>query len=225
MKKPTVNVLYAPGTNSHKETMYAFERVGASAQLLMLSSVLKGDRRLDDADALCIPGGFAYGDHLGAGALAGQTLRNKLGDQLQLAATKPIIAICNGFQIAVRAGLFGDDVALNTNNVGTFRHDMRQHHVVESDTNSIWLQGLQGESLHFPCAHGEGRFQYTSREGWNVALRYPEDSNPDGSAENIAGISSADGLLLGLMDHPERLQDEPGNLDMFANGVKAVVGI
>lgn len=221
MTKPVVNVLYAPGTNSHKETLYAFDRVGAEARLLHLSAVLAGDERLDSGDALCIPGGFAYGDHLGAGAIAGQLLRNKLGDQLTNVAQRPVIAICNGFQIAVRAGLFGGDVALDINNVGTFRHDMRQHHLVDTDTKTVWLDGMAGQSLHFPCAHGEGRFVYKGTDGWSVALRYPEDSNPDGSTENIAGITDANGLIFGLMNHPERLLDEPGNLEIFANGVRA----
>ncbi len=225
MISPTVNVLYAPGTNSHRESIYAFERVGAKADVLMLSDVLSGARRLDDADALCIPGGFAYGDHLGAGALAGQILRRKLADQLGGVRSKPVIAICNGFQIAVRAGLFGDDVALNINNTGTFRHNMRQAHTVANDTKCIWLDGMQGQTLYFPCAHGEGRFQYTATTGWSVALRYPEGQNPDGSVDNIAGITSDDGLVFGLMDHPERLQDSPGNLDIFANGVRAIASV
>ena len=221
MTKPVINVLYAPGTNSHKETLFAFEKVGAEARLLHLSALLSGEERLDSGDALCIPGGFAHGDHLGAGAVAGQLLRNKLGDQLANAAQKPIIAICNGFQIAVRAGLFGDKVALDINNVGTFRHDMRQLHVVAEDNKSVWFDGLQGQTLKFPCAHGEGRFVFEDRDGWDVALRYPADMNPDGSTEDIAGISAGEGLILGLMNHPERLLSEPGNLEIFANGVRA----
>jgi phosphoribosylformylglycinamidine synthase len=216
-------VLYVPGTNSHKETLYAFERVGAKPRLLMLSSVLSGNETLDSADALCIPGGFAYGDHLGAGALAGQYLRHRVGDQLQAARRKPILAICNGFQIAVRAGLFGDDVALTVNNVGTFRNLVQQRHHVEPGSDNVWLSTLQGETLRFPCAHGEGRFLYSSRSGWRTALTYPPDANPDGSTDDIAGITTEDGLVLGMMDHPERAMDSPGNLEIFANGIKAAV--
>jgi phosphoribosylformylglycinamidine (FGAM) synthase-like amidotransferase family enzyme len=223
MSTPLVNVLYAPGTNSHKETIYAFERVGARAQLLMLSDVLGGERRLDEGDALCIPGGFSYGDHMGAGTLAGRFLQLKLSDQLASAARKPIIAICNGFQTAVRAGLFGEGVALTVNEAGTFRNIIRQPHIVE-DSSCVWLQGMAGQTLRFPCAHGEGRFVFRDKVGWEAALRYPDGQNPDGSADDIAGITSPDGLVLGLMDHPERLLDEPGTLDIFANGVKAAAG-
>jgi phosphoribosylformylglycinamidine synthase subunit PurQ / glutaminase len=222
MTKPTVNVLYTPGTNSHKETMWAFERVGAQANLLFLDEVLDGKRQLDDADVLCIPGGFSYGDHIGAGAVAGVFLREKLQEQLQRARRKPLIAICNGYQIAVRSGLFGEGIALTVNAGGTFRNIVRQRHQVDADTACVWLDGLQGSTLHFPCAHGEGRFVYENKDGWTAALRYPDGTNPDGSADDIGGITSDDGLLFGLMDHPERLLDEPGNLDLFANGVKAV---
>jgi len=220
-RRPVVNVLYAPGTNSHRETLHAFERVGAEARLIMLTSVLKGHERLDSGAALCIPGGFTYGDHLGAGALAGHLLAIKLADQLEAARRKPVIAICNGYQIAVRSGLFGSGIALAVNASGTFHNEMRQPHHVEEGTNSVWLTGLQGTTLRFPCAHGEGRFVYSERVGWRRALTYPPGTNPDGSADDIAGIASDDGLLFGLMNHAERYLDGPGNLDIFANGVKA----
>lgn len=223
MSRPVINVLYTPGTNSHRETLYAFNRVGGDARLLVLRDVLKGDTRLDSGDILCIPGGFSYGDHLGAGALAGQFLRGKLAEQLDAVSRRPLLAVCNGFQIAVRSGLFGSGVALAVNDAGTFRNIIRQRHLVEADTNAVWLDGLQGQTLQFPCAHGEGRFMYQNDDGWKVALRYPQGENPDGSTDNIGGISSVNGLVFGLMDHPERLPDEPGTMEIYANGVKAAV--
>lgn len=220
MNKPLVSVLYAPGTNSHRETMWAFERVGARTEMLFLSEVLAGKRRLGDTDALCIPGGFAHGDHLGAGNLTGQLLRSADSGVDSLAGT-PVLAVCNGFQIAMRSGLFGDGISLTENESGTFRNIIRQpHQVVES--NCVWLDGMAGSTLYFPCAHGEVRLVTTpGRELPPVALRYPPGTNPDGSVDDIAGITSVDGMLLGLMDHPERTPDEPGTLDIFANGVKA----
>lgn len=225
MSKPVVNVLFAPGTNSHKETMWMFEQAGAEARLLLLRDVLDGNAQLDSGDALCIPGGFAFGDHLGAGALEGKYLQLRLADQLARARQKPILAICNGFQVAVRSGLFGEGIALDVNESGTFRNIVRQPHIVEPNTDCVWLDGLQGSTLYFSCAHGEGRFSGTKTDAWEVALRYPEGHNPDGSMQNIAGISSPDGLVFGLMDHPERLSDEPGVLDIFRNGVKAAASV
>jgi phosphoribosylformylglycinamidine (FGAM) synthase-like amidotransferase family enzyme len=225
MSKPVVNVLFAPGTNSHKETMWMFERAGARAELLLLRDVLNGNAQLDSGDALCIPGGFAFGDHLGAGALEGKYLQLRLAEQLERARQKPMIAICNGFQVAVRSGLFGSDIALDVNESGTFRNIVRQPHIIEQSTNNVWLQGLEGRTIYFSCAHGEGRLTGKKTEHWEPAIRYPEGQNPDGSMDNIGGISSPDGLLLGLMDHPERLPDEPGTLEIFQNGVRAAASV
>ncbi|HEX2296684.1 MAG TPA: phosphoribosylformylglycinamidine synthase subunit PurQ [Actinomycetota bacterium] len=219
--KPTVNVLYFPGTNCQVETMRAFRHVGAEPRLVFIEAVLDGDARLDDADVLCIPGGFSYGDHLGAGTIAGLLLRTRLRDQLARCQTKPMLCICNGFQIAVRAGLFGEGVTLVDNDIGTFHNRPDQVHVVEGDPG-VWLNGLAGQTLTFPCAHGEGRFVFERHEGWRPALRYPRQANPDGSTDDVAGITSPDGLVLGLMNHPERHPGGDGNLALFENGVRAV---
>jgi phosphoribosylformylglycinamidine synthase subunit PurQ / glutaminase len=222
--RPTVNVLYLPGTNCQVETMRAFRRVGATPRLLFGTELLSGARRLDDADILCLPGGFSFGDHLGAGSVAALMLRTALGRQLAACRERLMLCICNGFQIAVRAGCFGPGIALAANDSGTFRNVPDQPHVVAADNGSPWLAGLQGRRLVFPCAHGEGRFRYTDRGSWRVALRYPDDANPDGSTAGIAGVTTADGLVFGLMNHPERAIAAEANLAIFANGVRAARG-
>lgn len=224
MSKVVVNVLYAPGTNSHTETLWAFSRVGADARLLLLREVLNGDAQLDNGDVMCIPGGFSFGDHMGAGSLEGQLLKHRLSEQFARVVQKPLLAICNGFQITMRAGVFGDGVTLLPNACGTFRNIMKQAHDVEQSTNSIWLKGLEGQRLYFSCAHGEGRLYVEDKDAsvaaWHAALRYPEGQNPDGSQENIGGISTNNGMCLGLMDHPERMLDDEANLEIFRNGVR-----
>ena len=132
-----------------------------------------------------------------------------------------MLCICNGFQIAVRAGLFGDGLALVENEQATFRDWPCQMHAVEASEPSLWLKGLGGEVLVFPCAHGEGRFVYGSTDGWRPALRYPNETNPDGSSAGIAGITSLDGMILGMMNHPERNIRSETNLAIFENGVAA----
>ncbi|MGH3823429.1 MAG: phosphoribosylformylglycinamidine synthase subunit PurQ [Pseudonocardiaceae bacterium] len=222
--KPTVNVLYLPGTNCHAETLRAFAHVGASPRLLFLFDVTSGKARLDDADILCIPGGFSFGDHLGAGAVAGLLLRTQLADQFDACQDRPILGICNGFQIIVRAGCFGSNLALKTNASGTFYDQPDQRHMVPADNDSPWLAGLGGEVLKFPCAHGEGRLIHNGSEDtreWRPALHYPDGANPDGSTGGIAGITSTNGLIFGLMNHPERARDPHVRLAFFENGVRA----
>jgi phosphoribosylformylglycinamidine synthase subunit PurQ / glutaminase len=217
--KPTVNVLYFPGTNCHAETVRAFERVGARAELVFASDVVAGRARLDGADILCLPGGFSFGDHVGAGVIAGLLVHTRMAEQYAACRRRPIIAICNGFQIAVQLGAFGPGVALEANDSGTFRNVPHQPHRV-LDNPSPWLRGLSGETLRFPCAHGEGRFTFLDRSGWLPALAYPPGENPDGSTDDIAGVTTPDGLVLGLMNHPERSQDD-APFAIFENGVLA----
>lgn len=221
--KPTVNVLYMPGTNCQDETVAAFAAVGATPRLRFAADLLNGDERLDDADILCIPGGFSFGDHLGGGTVAGTLLRSHLADQFEACRKRPLIGICNGFQIAVRSGCFGK-VALKVNSSGTFRNEDRQRHGVDEANDSLWLTGLGGQTLVFPGAHGEGRFHpdTTAQAEYLVALRYEKDSNPSGSFDDIAGVTSVDGLSFGLMDHPERAVDREVRLAFFENGVRAV---
>ena len=219
-----VNVVYFPGTNCDDETMRAFRLVGAAPELVFLDDLLTGSARLDSADIVCLPGGFAFGDHLGAGSVSAAVLRTVLADQLRASRERLMLCICNGFQVAVRAGCFGAGVALSTNDSGTFHDVPQQQHLVAPDNDSPWLDGLRGSELVFPCAHGEGRFGYAGPGSWRTALTYPPGRNPDGSMDDIAGITSADGMVLGLMNHPERAQHRAANLELFANGVKAAAG-
>lgn len=222
--KPKVNVVYFPGTNCQRETVRAFDTVGADVRVVFAEDAVNGRDRLDDADILCLPGGFSYGDHIRGGAVAAAMLTLGLAPQLAACREKPILCICNGFQIGVKAGLFGDGLTLAVNTSGTFLHRANQRHQVPDDHGTLWLKGLEGETLTFPCAHGEGRFIYTNRNGWRPALRYPADENPDGSVEDIAGIGDETGRIFGLMNHPERAQHRPINLAIFENGVNAVRG-
>lgn len=219
--KPTVNVLYLPGTNCHTETTRAFRHAGAQPRLVFLADLLAGHTRLDDADICCLPGGFSFGDHIAAGAIAALLLTTRLRDQYQACLTRPMICICNGFQIALRAGCFGPDVTLTTNHTGTFHNRPDQPHQIATDNPSPWLAGLAGATFRFPCAHGQGRFLHRSHTGWHTALQYPQAANPDGSADHIAGITTPNGLTLGLMNHPERATDPDTRLALFENGVRA----
>lgn len=220
--KPTVTVLSMPGTNCQAETARAFRDAGAAATIVLLADVLAGRERIDGADILCVAGGFSFGDHLGAGRVASVCLRGPLRVQFEAARARPMLGICNGFQILADAGAFGDGVRLSPNAQGRFCNRPRQRHIVRDDNPSFWLDGLGGAELVFPCAHGEGRFEASLESGWQRAIDYPAGDNPDGSWSDVAGVTSADGLVLGMMDHPERTPADAPCRALFANAVSSV---
>lgn len=207
-----VYVAYFPGTNCEEETMQAFRNAGASPELLLLSEA-KADRRVTDCDLFCFPGGFSYGDYIGPGAIAASMFRDQVAELLESGV--PILGICNGFQIMIRAGMFGSSVTLTMNDSGTFCSAPMKHRVESS--NCLWTKGLEGDILSFPAAHGGGKVVYTEQP--NVVLTYAGKS-PNGGP--IAGICSSDGRIFGLMDHPERRPDNSDGQKIFKNGVDAV---
>lgn len=216
----TTAILYAPGTNCHEETAAALARAGLPSSLLLLSDLLNGRVRLGDFDAAIIPGGFSYGDHLGAGRIFAMALVERLREPLAqfIAAEKPILGICNGFQVLAEAGILparsagNRKLALLANQSAHFED--RRVRLLVSGGNSIWTRGLAGRVLEMPSAHGEGRpftlepitrdrvaLRYTDERG-APASRYPD--NPNGAPDAIAGITDSTGFVLGLMPHPER---------------------
>ncbi|HEY3298923.1 MAG TPA: phosphoribosylformylglycinamidine synthase subunit PurQ, partial [Armatimonadota bacterium] len=101
--KPAVAVLYAPGINCHEETSFALELVGLEGRIVNLHDVLGGDDALTEYQAVIVPGGFSWGDHLGAGRVFGIHLVARLAAQLEqlVDSGKPVLGICNGFQVLV----------------------------------------------------------------------------------------------------------------------------
>jgi phosphoribosylformylglycinamidine synthase len=222
MIQPVTAILYAPGTNCHEETAAALELAGGRSELLLLRDLLDGRKRLAHYQAAIIPGGFSYGDHLGAGRIFGTLLVAQLRDQLVefLGAKKPLLGICNGFQVLAEAGILPlrspgkRTMALLENQSAKFED--RKIHLVVSREKSIWTENLEGQVLAMPTAHGEGRplFSETSSSnstrvvlrfadaGGKAATKYPE--NPNGAPDGVAGITDDTGMVLGLMPHPER---------------------
>jgi len=222
MSEALTAILYAPGTNCHEETAAAIELAGGKTELLLLHDLVGGRKRLSDYQAAVIPGGFAYGDHLGAGRIFGTLLAAQLGEQLQefINAGKPLMGVCNGFQVLAEAGILPGrtpgkrSMALLENQSARFED--RKINLVVSSTESMWTEGLEGQVLAMPTAHGEGRplfcetagsdsirvaFRFADAQG-RPATHYPE--NPNGSPGAVAGITDETGMILGLMPHPER---------------------
>lgn len=195
-----VAVVQFPGSNCDEDTVRAARRAGAEAYL-----VWHRDTDLRDADGVIVPGGFAYGDYLRAGAIA--RFSPVMGAVAALAeAGAPVLGICNGFQVLCEAGLLPGALLPNAGQRFLSRPVTVRVENAETPFTTAYAKGF---ILRVPIAHGEGRYVASAEtlealeaEG-RVVLRYVGE-NPNGSANDIAGIVSAAGNVVGMMPHPER---------------------
>lgn len=224
---PTALVITAAGINCDLELARAFALAGARVESIHLHTLVENPTIIDRFDLIGLPGGFSYGDAVAAGRIMAHLIRQRLFASLAGAVERgvPIFAPCNGFQIAVQAGLLPGPApgeawpseaptpvaALSVNQTGRFA-DRWTRVEIPDQTRCIWTQGLTGPESGFmlPNAHGEGRFvaenallDQLEGEG-QVAIRYAEGDNFNGSMRRVAGICDATGLVFGLMPHPER---------------------
>ena len=222
MSRATTAILYSPGTNCHEETASAIDWAGGKTELVLLRDLLDGRVRLDQYQAAVIPGGFSYGDHLGAGRIFATLMVARLYDQLVefLDARKPLLGVCNGYQVLAEAGILPGRtpgkraMALLENHSARFED--RKVRLAVSSERCVWTEALAGEVLEMPSAHREGRalfcdagtaarprvvFHYADEQG-RATTEYPR--NPSGAPGGVAGITDETGLVLGLMPHPER---------------------
>ena len=218
-------VLSAPGTNRDGESAFALELAGAAPQIVPITALADDPGLLDRFRMMVIAGGFSYADALGSGRVFALELDAVLGDRLPafVDAGRPVLGICNGFQVLVRTGLLpglvggGRGLAqLAPNAHGRF--ECRWVTMAPVASRSVWTEGLP-EPILTPIAHGEGRFvcdeathaalvgegrvalRYALPDGTRAEGRFPH--NPNGSTDDIAGICDHTGLVLGLMPHPE----------------------
>ncbi len=202
MSSPTAIVLAAPGTNRDLDVSFALELAGASPRIVLLAELLADPSVLGAAQMLVVAGGFSYADALGAGRMWSLELSHGVGDALTgfVSAGKPVIGICNGFQVLTRTGLLPG--SLGHNESGHFQCEWVRLEAPPS--KSIWTAGL--EPIECPIAHGEGRYVHPDvaalTAAGQVALRY-SGTNPNGSLDAIAGVCDESGVVLGLMPHPE----------------------
>lgn len=220
MPRPKTLILRAPGTNCDEETAVAWQRAGASAETWHIGRLLEAPRSLDGFQVVTIPGGFSYGDDLGAGRILATKLA-ALGDALARFRDRGglVLGICNGFQVLVRAGLLPGDgrtATLARNDNGRFESRWVRMATVAGRTPFV----ADAEPIELPVAHGEGRFLTACAEdlatlesSGQMVLRYVDESgaatqhypaNPNGSAAAVAGLCDATGRVFGLMPHPER---------------------
>jgi phosphoribosylformylglycinamidine synthase len=196
-------VVRFPGTCDDADALLACGRLG-DAEILW-----HADHDLRGVDAVVIPGGFSYGDHLRVGAVA---RFSPVMVEVEKFAREGglVLGICNGFQILCEAGLLPGALLANT----SLRFDMRQTTVEVVQSVCRWTRALQpGEQLSIPAKHTTGRYYAPDemlagmRERGQVVLRYREDPLPNGSVDAIAGVCNEQGNVFGLMPHPEHAAD------------------
>ena len=224
MTRPKALIVRTAGTNCDWETKAAFEIAGAAAERIHVNRLIRGEIRLADYSILVIPGGFSYGDDIASGKILANELKYRLGDQVkEFALTgRPVIGICNGFQILVKMGLLPEPEAMNQTTTLTFndsdRFECRWINLKTEETHCLWVEGL-AQVISLPVAHGEGKFISANKKilkilesNRQVVFRYVDERakaagypyNPNGSQGNIAGICNGKGNVFGLMPHPER---------------------
>lgn len=221
MKTPVL-VLHAKGTNRDHDAAEAITLAGGAPTVATVGQVLAGDVHLDAYRMLVLPGGFSYGDDLGAGKVFALALRHGLRDQLTafVEAGRPVLGICNGFQALIKAGLLpsADEGTWSERRPATLTYNASGHFecrwvelTADPESACIFTKGVR-KPLYVPVAHGEGRVVARDeaslaglvRNG-QVALRYRSGypANPNGSVDDIAGLCNAAGNVLGMMPHPE----------------------
>jgi phosphoribosylformylglycinamidine synthase I len=243
--RPRALVLRAPGTNCDRETVHALTIAGGDAEAVHMERLLAGGVSIDDYRLIVLPGGFAFGDHLGAGALWANGLA-ALGEPLHrfVESGRPVLGICNGFQALTRLGLLtGGALAANASGHYECRWVWLEK---PANVTTPFLDGIERMSL--PVGHGEGRFVAESEErlaemqaSGEVALVYRDAQgrpggypvNPNGSQGAVAGLTNRAGNVLGLMPHPDRNavpglapagRQDAGGLRLFENAVRMAKG-
>jgi len=214
-------VIVFPGSNCDVDMFHAIQdELGEQVEYVWHDS-----ESLEEFDGILLPGGFSYGDYLRTGAIA--RFSNVMKEVIKAAeAGKPVLGVCNGFQILLEAGLLSG--AMRRNESLSFickPVDLK----VETNETMFTATYQQGQTITIPVAHGEGNY-YCDEETLaklkeNNQIVFTYNQNPNGSLADIAGITNEKGNVLGMMPHPERAVDEllgsADGLKMFQSIVKA----
>ena len=197
MSAARIGVLVFPGSLDDRDMQRGLELCGAEAQLLWHK-----DARLPESlDGIGVPGGFSYGDYLRCGAMA--RFSPVMPAVLEFAHSgKPVLGVCNGFQILCEAGLLPGALVRNRD----LKYVCQDVRVAVEDPGKFRAELPPGRGLVMPVRHGEGAYVPDPDHKPRVAFRYVGGS-PNGSTDDIAGVANAAGNVVGLMPHPEHATD------------------
>ena len=190
-------VVVFPGSNDDRDLANAFERLGASVELIWHRET----KLPPGLEGVGIPGGFSYGDYLRPGAMA-RFSPVMAAVREHAAAGNPVIGVCNGFQILSEAGLLPGVLVRNRG----LRFICEDVTVATEDLGPFGAGIQPGETLRVPIKHGMGAYVPDPKRAPRVALRY-RGENPNGSTDAIAGVLNETGNVLGMMPHPEHAVD------------------
>ena len=212
MKQPRWGIVTFPGSNCDQDLWDAIETLGLASPVKLWHK----DSSVDHVELIVLPGGFSYGDYLRSGAIARfSPIMNEVIKHAK--AGKPVLGICNGFQILTEAGLLP----------GALRHNPSMQFIcknvhlrIEHNRSMATCAYQPNQVIELPIAHGEGNYMASENElkeletNQQILFRYcsPEGAvgelwNPNGSMWNIAGISNKQGNVVGMMPRPERAVD------------------
>lgn len=203
-------VIRFPGTNCEQDALYALRIMGFQAEYIW-----HRESSLDGFDAIVLPGGFSYGDYLRCGAIA--RFSPVMNEVVRFAqAGRPVIGICNGFQVLTEAHLLPGALIRNKN----LKFLCQDTNLQVQDSVCQWLDAPADTVFQIPIAHMEGNYICEPddlkrlQDNRQIVVKYCEadgtvrpDSAPNGALDNIAGICNEAGNVFGLMPHPERVVD------------------
>ncbi|WP_456272597.1 phosphoribosylformylglycinamidine synthase subunit PurQ [Bacillus sp. AK031] len=198
-------VIVFPGSNCDIDMYHAIkDEIGEEVEYVWHDA-----DNLEDYDAILLPGGFSYGDYLRCGSIA--RFSNVMAEVVKAAeAGKPVLGVCNGFQILLEAGLLPGALLRNDQ----LKFICRTLPLKVENNNTLFTGSYEnGEILNVPVAHGEGNYYCDEKtleelKSHNQIVFKYEGKNPNGSTADIAGITNKAGNVLGMMPHPERAMDE-----------------
>ena len=201
----------------------AVTKIGGTAPQLAWHT----DTNLPDSDLIILPGGFSHGDYLRAGAIAA---RAPVMDAVRNAANKGVrvLGVCNGFQMLTEAGLLPGSLMRNAGLTFVCKEVMLE---ATNTSNTFTERYAKGEIIRCPVAHHDGNYFADEKtlkqieDNGQIAFRYANGTNPNGSLNDIAGVFNASGNVLGMMPHPENLIEAAHGGDDGRRLFESVLGV